>query len=102
MGIISMCIGLVINSIICLTINTHYTGKLINVGFVKQMKDLLPTLLYSTTMSVIVWLSIMLVDSNLLKLLLGFVIGTVYYIGIAYISKSQEIHEILSIIKPKK
>ncbi|MBP1629385.1 MAG: polysaccharide biosynthesis protein [Bacteroidetes bacterium] len=102
MGIIPMCIGLVINSIICLTINTHYTGKLINVGFVKQMKDLLPTLFYSTTMSVIVWLSIMLVDSNLLKLLLGFVIGTVYYFGIAYISKSKEIHEILSIIKPKK
>ena len=33
MGLIAMCVGGIFNSIICLVINTHYTGKLIRVGF---------------------------------------------------------------------
>ena len=39
-GIVAMCWGSVVNSIIALIINTHYTGKLIQVGFLRQMRDL--------------------------------------------------------------
>ena len=43
-GLVVMCYGQIFNSIVALVINTYYTGKLINVGFIRQMKDLLPTI----------------------------------------------------------
>lgn len=43
-GIMAMCYGTVVSSVLCLVINTYYTGRLIGVGFVRQMRDLLPTL----------------------------------------------------------
>ena len=50
MGLIAMCVGQILSSLIALIINTNYTGKLIQVGFLRQMRDLLPTLLLSLSM----------------------------------------------------
>ena len=44
MGLIAMCIGSFITSMISLIINTYYTGKLIGVGYFQQMRDLMPTI----------------------------------------------------------
>ena len=41
-GIIWMVSGGIVSSMLSLIINTYYTGKLINVGYFKQMGDLLP------------------------------------------------------------
>ena len=49
-GIMGICIGAVCTSIICLAINTYYTGKLIHVGFIRQMMDMAPTLLNALAM----------------------------------------------------
>lgn len=47
MGLLPMCWGMLANSIISLVINTHYTGRLIHLGFLAQMRDLLPSLALS-------------------------------------------------------
>jgi O-antigen/teichoic acid export membrane protein len=39
MGLLALCAGGIISSIISLIINTHYTGKIISLGFIKQMAD---------------------------------------------------------------
>ena len=54
-SVMAMCIGSVITSILCLYINTYYTGKLINVGFLTQMKDILPSLFFSLSMGALVY-----------------------------------------------
>ncbi|MDR0971225.1 MAG: lipopolysaccharide biosynthesis protein [Bacteroidales bacterium] len=100
-GIKAMCYGLILNSIIALIVNTHYTGILINVGFFKQMKDLLPTLLYSLTMFIGVFFLIKLFDSNIVKILLGLSLGAIYYIFISYITKSEELKDIIQLIKKR-
>ena len=41
MGIVAMCYGSVISSLLCLIYNTYYTQKLIGYGYAAQMKDLL-------------------------------------------------------------
>jgi Membrane protein involved in the export of O-antigen and teichoic acid len=101
-GIEAMCIGSIFSSIICLAINTHYTGKLIDVGFFKQMKDLLPSLLYSLSMFVVIWGITKFIDSNVLKLIVGLVFGVIYYFFIAYITKSPELKDVVSLVKEYK
>ena len=46
-GVLGMCVGAIFTSVFCLVVNTYYTGKLIHVGFLRQMLDLTPTLLLS-------------------------------------------------------
>ena len=102
MGIIAMCVGNVFLSIVCLFINTYYTGKLINVGFWLQMRDLLPTLLLSLAMGVVVFLSVWFIPSNLLKLIVGVVVGVIFYILVARLFKMEELSDLLSLVKRKK
>lgn len=42
MGLVPFCYGGIFSSMVALIINTYYTGKLIHIGYIKQMKDLLP------------------------------------------------------------
>ncbi|MGL4805415.1 MAG: oligosaccharide flippase family protein, partial [Bacteroidales bacterium] len=94
LGILAMCIGLIFSSIICLAINTHYTGKLIQVGFVCQMKDLLPTLFTSLLMGAGVWLFISFITNQFISLVLGIILGIFIYFLLNYLTKSKELSEI--------
>lgn len=101
-GILWMCIGRIATSLISLIINTYYTGKLINVGFIKQMGDLLPILLLSLSMGAIVWGVNLFVEGLLLEIIVGIIVGLVYYLSISYIIKSKELLYLLSLLKLKK
>lgn len=100
-GLIVMCYGQVFNSVLSLVINTYYTGKLINVGFLKQMKDLLPTILLCVVMYVGILMINSLVAGNLLKLVVGILIGIIMYMSLAYIFKFSEFKELVSLVKRK-
>lgn len=103
MGLIAMCYGQIVSSLFSLVINTFYTGKLINVGFIRQMKDLFPTLVLVTTMWLIIRLGVMpLANSNIIKLILGIVVGVVYYVGASLVFKFPELKEMLTIMKKNK
>lgn len=101
-GIIWMCIGRIFTSVICLAINTYYTGRLINVGFFKQMGDLLPILILSLSMGGSVLAVNLLVDGLLLQIIIGLITGLVYYLSISYIFKSKELLYLLSLLKKNK
>ncbi len=101
MGLISICIGSVFSSLIALALNTYYTGKLINVGFFRQMRDLYPILFYSLTMGGLVYYVIQFITSNALQLIVGIVLGIIYYLSISFLFKSKELKELLQIIKRK-
>lgn len=101
-GIEVMCAGTILSSVIFLIINTHYTGKFINVSLFKQIQDLLPMFLCSMSMCIIIWFSIKIVSLDSLKLLLGLLVGLIYYFSITYITKSPELLELLSLIKKTK
>lgn len=100
LGLIAMCYGQIASSLIALAINTYYTGKLINVGFICQMKDLTPTLILVLSMWVIIYFGIIpLCENSIIKLTTGIITGIIYYIGAAWIFKLQELKELLSILK---
>lgn len=97
-GIMGICIGAVCTSIINLAINTHYTGKLINVGFLRQMIDLTPTLLASLAMGVVVYLATMPLSSEWLKLVVGIPVGMVFYLAVAWLFRMPELKEAIDIL----
>ena len=102
MGLIAMCYGQIISSIIALIINTHYTGKLIEMGFINQIKDLIPIFILTITMWLIIYFGILpIIENNLLKLTISIITGLTYYIGIAWIFKFPELKELLTILNKK-
>ena len=98
MGLIAMCVGQIFSSIIALLINTHYTGKLIQVGFLRQIRDLLPTLLLSLSMWGVVYVVISYLPGTMLQLIVGIVTGIIYYIALSALFKYPELNEVYSII----
>lgn len=101
-GLIAMCYGQIVSSLIALVINTYYTGKLINIGFIRQMKDLTPTLVLVVTMWIIIHFGILpFCSNNIIKLITGIIIGIIYYLGAAWMFKFPELKELLSILKRK-
>lgn len=90
-GVLAMCIGSVISSLLCLFLNTYYTGKFINLSFWYQMKDLIPSLFYSLSMGGLVWGISLLIPYNGIKLLVCIPLGIVYYFLIAYLTKSSDL-----------
>jgi len=91
MGIVYMCIGSVVSSFVSLFLNTYYTGKLIHVGFREQMKDVMPSLFYSISMGVTVWLVIQLFHSIWLQLFCGIFVGGLFYYCIAKLFHSKDL-----------
>lgn len=100
-GLEAMCYGSIFSSILSLIINTYYTGKLINVGFLKQMRDLMPTMCYSFSMFIIVTLTVRAVSGHIAELLCGIIVGLVYFFIATYITRSRDLKELLLLIKHK-
>lgn len=90
------------NSIIALVINTYYTGKLINVGFLTQMRDLIPTLFLSVLMFVVIYGVNQFIDNMWTQLILGLIIGPILYIGMATIFKFPELQDLIYILNINK
>lgn len=101
MGLIAMCVGLILSSLIALIINTNYTGKLIQVGFLRQMRDLLPTLLLSLSMWGVVYGITSCLSGIILQLIVGIIAGMVYYIALSALFHFPELKELYSIIRRK-
>lgn len=102
MGVSWMCVGQIVSSLIALVINTYYTGKLIDLGFLKQMKDLIPAILYSTSMGFVVYTSMTFIPYDIGKLSLGIVVGVIYYVIISMLTDSAEFKDLLSLMQLNK
>lgn len=101
MGLVAICWGGILSSIVALAINTYYTGKLIRVGFPVQMKDLLPTLLLCFIMFVGIVLTNSFISSNILQFIVGSVVGISLYLSLSRLLKFRELNELISLFKRK-
>lgn len=100
-GLIIFCIGSIISSILSLFINTYYTGKLINVGFLKQMKDLIPILLLSSIMYLAIYYANLFIENMILQIIIGGAIGVIIYLGGAFFFKFEELNDVKYMLKRK-
>jgi O-antigen/teichoic acid export membrane protein len=102
LGIVAMCYGRVFTSVVCLAINTYYTKKIINYGYLSQLKDLAHILIHSLLMGVISGVIVYLMPTLWSKLICGIVAGVIYYIGGAYLFRFAEIQEFIRLIKDRR
>lgn len=101
-GIVAMCYGRIVGSLLSLIYNTYYTKKLIGYGYLAQMKDLLHILLHSLVMGVGVWLVVQAFDSHWIQLVVGILAGAAYYILGAKLMRFEELDELASLVFKKK
>jgi O-antigen/teichoic acid export membrane protein len=98
-GLMWMCIGQVLYSIVAFAMNCHYTKKLLNYGFSKQFKEVFPYLIYSAIMAGCVWIGTAFLKSDVMKLSIGIIIGVSSYLLLSILFKDNSLKEILRIIK---
>lgn len=100
-GVIGICYGSVFSSLISLVIHTYYTGKLINVGLLVQLKDLFPIIINSLVMCGGVYFFIHLLDNQIVSLIGGILLGIIYFLGSSYFMKSKELRELICVVRRK-
>lgn len=100
-GLIIFCIGRIISSMVSLIINTYYTGRLINVGYFKQMGDLLPIFTLSMFMFGIILMCNHFIDNMYLQILIGGILGGTVYLGGAFLLKFKELDDVKYMFKRK-
>lgn len=101
-GLIVFCCGTIVSSMISLVINTYYTGKLIKVGYFKQMGDLLPIFTLGMVMFIAIHTANYFISSMLLQIICGGLVGFVTYIGGAYLFRFRELEEVKYMLNRKK
>ena len=101
MGVLAMCCGMVCSSFLCLIINTYYTGKLIHVGYFRQMRDLLPIFAAALVMGATAYAATLPFETQAVKLIAGFLAGALAYLAISIVFKFPEFQEIKSIVLKK-
>lgn len=99
-GVVGMCYGSVVSSLVCVVINTYYTGKLIGVGYLRQMGDLTPTLLRSlaaggAALACSMWMP----GPYIVRLAVAGMAAATVYIGSAWMMHSPELEDLKNIRK---
>lgn len=101
-GLIVFCWGTILTSMLSLVINTYYTGKLINVGYFKQMGDLLPIFILCMIMFAAIHVTNSLISTMWLQIVCGGMVGLIIYWGGAYLFRFSELEEVKYILNRKK
>lgn len=103
LGLVPMCLGRIVNSWLCLFINTYYSGKLLQAGFSVQMKFLLPTFFNSLIMATaILGVNTLLPEEfYALQLGIGFFVGVIYYFVSNYLFNRNKLMELATLFKRK-
>lgn len=100
-GIKAMCYGAIIGGFIAIFINTYYTGKLINVGFFMQMKDLAGTFLTCMAMFALILLFNSFVPNLWAQLVGGVLLGAAFFFAVVKLLKFPELEHLSSFLKKK-
>lgn len=101
-GLVVFCCGTIVSSMFSLIINTYYTGKLISLGYFRQMRDLLPVFLLGMVMFVSVYITNSFIPSMVLQVVCGGMIGLIVYIGGAYLFHFSELDDVKYMLNRKK
>lgn len=82
-GVMAMAYSLLFVSVISQIINSWPNKKLLNYGYLEQLKDIIPGILLAIGMGICVYLISFLNLSNILILALQIIVGAIIYIGVS-------------------
>lgn len=97
-GVAWMVCGGVLSSLISLVINTYYTGKLLKIGLLIQIKDMLPIIVISSIMWLFIHILMLFLVDVYLQLFVGIVAGLFIYIFFSKLFLNSEWKYLVSMI----
>lgn len=95
-GVIAMCIGRVVYSVIATVINTTYTKKFLSLGITEQIRDILPFLFGAFVTGAVILFVIDLFVSPIVQLVVGLLVGLVCYFLISILFFKSVVIELLN------
>ena len=98
-GIVVMCYGRIISSILTLLINMFYTSRQVKISLHALINDLLPTLALSLAMFGIVMIVTYGLENIYAQLCVGVFVGIIFYLGGAYLFKIKELKYVYNLTK---
>lgn len=99
MGLEAMCYGSIVNSLLSLIWNTHYTGKFLKMSIFMQIRDLLPTLVLVCVMYLASRATAHFMGIDIWSLLCSVAVGAAIYIGGALLFRFPEVKELKELRK---
>ena len=96
-GLIGVCYGRVLHSLIATFLNSIYTKSLIGLSYLDQLKDVVSSLFLAIMMGVVVRISTFYF-SNIIKLIVGVIIGVCVYALFSFILKIESYKILLRLI----
>jgi len=93
-GLVGMCIGRALYSIIAIFFNSYYSKPILNFGIFEQLKFICLYFFYASTMGFIIFLVNSFIYLPVLKLFVGLIIGIFVYVTLLYISKDVTLKEL--------
>lgn len=88
LGVLAICLSQVIYTQIAVYINTYYTGKLLNLGYFKQLRDYIPYFILAHIACLPCWLIQRIGGLHpVLSIIFGGVLSVVIYIILLYVVK---------------
>lgn len=102
LGVTIMCVGIIVYNFIEMYVTILLLKKVLPLSFNDIIFNILPSLLLTIGAATITYIVISLIGSMLIKLLLGIIISIFSYIVLSLLFKSQDLSDILKIIKIKK
>lgn len=98
-GIVVMCYGRIVSSVLTLLVNMFYTSREVEITFYTLVKDLCPILSLSLGMFGSIFLATSFFENALIQLCIGFLVGVVFYFGGAYLLKIKELKYVYNLKK---
>lgn len=102
LGLIVICWGQVVRAICDLIIDSYYTNKFYKLSLLRQLRVILPVILYTIVMAAAMYLIMSFAESMISKLIMGMTVGFLVYIAMAMVCGSSEFREIWTLIKSYK
>lgn len=101
-GVIAIALGVLLTGIISSFINGYPNKKLLNYGYMEQMKDIIPSITLSVIMGLTIYPIIKLEIGDIYKIIIQVLLGLITYIFLSYIFKLECFIYILKILKIKR
>lgn len=98
-GLIGICLGRVLYSLIATYLNTYYTQSLIGLSFGSQLRDIFPSFFAAVCMGICVYFSMNLFSKDLVQLLMGVIMGILSYLLLSRIFLMSILKELFSLSK---
>lgn len=98
-GVMAMAYSLLISNVLSQIINSWPNRKLLNYGYLEQVRDFAPGILLAVGMGMCVYFIGFIPLPTIVTLLIQIVVGAVIYVGISAILKLEEFEYLMGMIK---